>query len=450
MDEEDEAAVDPLRLCLETGSESGESVVELQVETCCFCHVEFFSSEDLTRHLALDHLQHGLLQELLALGWEDGDLTCPQCGGRGEGEGLLLHWARHHGRVAALVRQCHHGGSCNLYKDKMACNEYLQGRTRPDVNMFPNSQLAKTIYRADKEEEEENVIVLDESESSDDDVEILEIEEESDFSNTNKKLIIDANPAKLVAESKQENSNNHNLVNTKERNYKCKLSENNDDQNIRTESEDEVLVETTLERNSQPETPTEMLSSKLLQVIKNENEANGVKSTNNVSLSSPAKDVAAEEKRETKLREIGGEEESLRTGTVCKICSKPFTSRRDFTDHLAAEHFRAELEREILRHSGGRPAVCPSCSLFKSKHLAAMVVHYGARCKPFPVTKLYSNWLSVSSLGLSTDICVFCGARAHSPNDLTFHLRDKHVAEVRDRMGFNYFFKFHQVNVECR
>ena len=79
-------------LALDCASESGESIIEVVVETCCLCREKFYSQEELTCHLALHHFQHGLLQELLGQGWEDGDLTCPKCADLVSEGSVLLHW----------------------------------------------------------------------------------------------------------------------------------------------------------------------------------------------------------------------------------------------------------------------------------------------------------------------------------------------------------------------
>ena len=423
-------------LTLDTDSETDDSVIELEVETCSLCRAEFFSGQELTHHLALDHFQHGLLQELLALGWEDGDRTCPQCGDDPR-EDVLLHWATQHHRAEALLRKCYQGGRVSLYRDKISCNQHL-ARRGPRVDMFPNSLLVKSIYQAEQEQqalkdEEEDVIILDES--SDDEIQIVEVERETVPPKRGIKHIKQEISREILSVTQKSSNNNHSLVPIKHNNGQG-VTEDVDDQNMPKDSEENILVETILERI----TPAETCNSNLLSKTTDSK----MSGNNPGELALTTKDAIKRERRDSKLSGDGG----VRSGTVCKICSRQFSSRRDFTDHLAAQHFRAALEQEIVRNGELSQASCPSCSLFKSKDLTKLIIHYGARCKPFPVNKMYSTWLSGSSLGLSNDICVFCGARAHSPNDLAFHLRDKHVAEVREKMGFNFFFKFRQVRPE--
>ena len=399
----------------------------MEEEKCCLCGDKFYSGSELTNHLALQHFHHGLLQELLAQGWEDGDLRCPQCGelGGGGAESVLLHWATQHNRVEALVKRCYAGGRCSLYRDKLLCNDYLQKRSQPRIKILPSSKLARAFYQAeqerdsqeDDEEEEEDIIVLDGSDSSGDEIEVLE----EILTQKQSKAQHSSSETKKATKTAAVNNNGpgHSI--------KTDLSNNNDEAQ---QGDEEIIVETILERISSASSKQSEVSGKQLQlkVPKAEHQVNSCRPNTVITDSRQLSKAAVE---------------NLRTATVCKICSKSFPSRREFQDHLASQHFRLELEREILRAGPGRS--CPSCSHFKSKDLTGLIVHYGARCKPFPVNKLYSNWLSQSRLGISTDICVFCGAKAHSPNDLVFHLIDKHVGDVLQKMDFTFFFKFQKV-----
>ena len=396
-------------------------------ESCPLCGLRFYSRPELTSHLALHHFQHGLLQELLAQGWEDGDLNCPQCGDLEAGAGgVLLHWATQHNRVEALVKRCYDGGRCNLYRDKLECNDYLRRRPQLRVNVSACSKLAGAFYQAqqeelsqEEEEEEEDVIVLDGSDSSADEIEVLEEIEQSKAANrkqrpgvSSSQLSSDAKKATKTAAI----NNNTDLPNGPTPSQRIKTegtsdlsSSNNNGEAQR--GDEEIIVETILERISSTSSEPREVSGKQppLQV-----KPTGVL---------------------TEGREGRG------SATVCKICSKSFPSRREFQDHLAAQHFRLELEREVVKYCPS----CPSCYHFKTRDLTGLIVHYGARCKPFPVKKLYADWLSQSNLGFSTDICFFCGAKAHSPNDLVFHLIDKHVGDVLQKMMFTLFFKFQKV-----
>ena len=402
-------------------------------EKCCLCGDKFDSDSDLTNHLALQHFHHGLLQELLAQGWEDGDLRCPQCGDLGGGgagaEGVLLHWATQHNRVEALVKRCYAGGRCSLYRDKLLCNDYLQRRSQPRIKVLPSSKLARAFYQADQErdsqeddEEEEDIIVLDGSDSSGDEIEVLEEilnQKESKAQHSSSDI---KKAAKTAAINNNGPGHTGHRIKTE---GTSDLSNNNDDAQ---QGDEEIIVETILERISSASSKQDEVPGKQLELKVDEDQVKSCR-PNTVMTDSRQLSKAAVE--------------NLRTATVCKICSKSFPSRREFQDHLASQHFRLELEREIQR-AGPGPS-CPSCSHFKSKDLTGLIVHYGARCKPFPVNKLYSNWLSQSRLGISTDICVFCGAKAHSPNDLVFHLVDKHVGDVLQKMDFTFFFKFQKV-----
>ena len=63
---------------------------------------------------------------------------------------------------------------------------------------------------------------------------------------------------------------------------------------------------------------------------------------------------------------------------------------QEFLDHLASTHFLVTLQEQM----GGVGAhSCPSCSQYRSRHPVQLAVHYGARCKPFPVRRLYTDWL---------------------------------------------------------
>ena len=418
----------------ETCSESGESIIEVEEEKCCLCGAKFFSRLELTHHLALQHFQHGLLQELLARGWEDGDLRCPQCGDLGGGGGVLLHWATQHNRVEALLRRCYDGGRCNLYRDKLLCNDYLKRRSKLRVQV--NSKLAGAFHQA--EEEEDNVIVLDGSDSSADEIEVLEEIEQSKPGNRNQRKGISlSKPSPETKKATKTAAVNNNVSLPTDPGHSIKteatsdLSNSNNNDDAQT-GDEEIIVETILERISSSSSEESEVAGKPLKTPKAYQDQ--IKSTSGFIT----------EARQLSKAGSPGEVETRGTTTVCKICSKSFPSRREFQDHLAAQHFRLELEREILK-AGPGPFSCPSCSHFKSKDLTGLVVHYGARCKPFPVNKLYTNWLSQSALGFSTDICFFCGAKAHSPNDLVFHLIDKHVGEVLQKMGFTFFFKFQKV-----
>ena len=125
----------------------------------------------------------------------------------------------------------------------------------------------------------------------------------------------------------------------------------------------------------------------------------------------------------------------LGPSTKCKICTKSFSSRGDFTEHLALDHFRPQLEQAL-----GRQPTCPSCCLYRSKDPAQLVVHYGARCRPFPVKQLYAEWLERNKAGHSSDVCSFCGHKGHSPSDLVVHIGERHIQEVLDSMGFRFLF----------
>ena len=420
---------DPLALS-DTCSEGAESIIELEEEEekCCLCGDKFYSRPELTNHLALHHFHHGLLQELLAQGWEDGDLRCPQCGDLGVGgagpEAVLLHWATEHNRVEALVRRCYDGGRCSLYRDKLLCNDYLQRRSKPRIKILPNSKLARAFYQTEQEQdsqEEEEIIVLDGSDSSADEIEVIEEIEPSKSKHSS-----------LESKTAAMNNNVNNLPPGPGQSIQTEgasdLSNNNEEAQ---RGDEEIIVETILERISS--TSSE------------HREVPGKQPDLKVPRADQVSQVKSSRSRSVVMTDRSSQEvEPLVRATVCKICSKSFPSRREFQDHLAAQHFRLELEREI-QVAGPGPASCPSCSQFRSKDLTGLIVHYGARCKPFPVNKLYSNWLSQSALGRSTDICVFCGARAHSPNDLVFHLIDKHVGDVLQKMYFKYFFKFPKV-----
>ncbi len=60
--------------------------------------------------------------------------------------------------------------------------------------------------------------------------------------------------------------------------------------------------------------------------------------------------------------------------------------------HLALEHFKEALCEEMgfsyqtALVGGGVERKCPSCSSYKTPEVEPLLVHYGARCKPFPVT----------------------------------------------------------------
>ena len=140
---------------------------------------------------------------------------------------------------------------------------------------------------------------------------------------------------------------------------------------------------------------------------------------------------------ETKARDFSG------PSTICKICEESFSSRSDFGEHLATVHFRQELESRV-----GRSDSCPSCCLFKTKDPVQLLVHYGSRCRPFPVKRLYSNWLEKNKAGHSTDVCVFCDHKGHSPSDLSLHITERHTNEVLDKMGFRFLFQQHQTRSE--
>ena len=116
-------------------------------------------------------------------------------------------------------------------------------------------------------------------------------------------------------------------------------------------------------------------------------------------------------------KEEAWSEDCLGPSTKCKICNNSFSSRSDFTEHLALIHFRPQLERSL----GGLPT-CPSCCLYRTKDPAQLVVHYGARCRPFPVKQLYAEWLERHKAGHSSDVCIFCGHKGHSPSDLSAHI----------------------------
>ena len=311
----------------------------------------------------------------------------------------------------------------------MSCVEVIQPW---DCYLLPLTYIQTSLVsqrQESQEEDEDDVIVLDGSDSSGDEIEVLlleEIEQSKPSSNESKKA------AETVALN-----NNDNLPQGPGLRVKTEgtsdLSNNNDDAQ---KGDEEIIVETILERISSESSEQREVSGKQLQVKVPQSDEHQAKS-------SGSKTVIIDSRQPIKTvqpREV----DQLRTATVCKICSNLYRSRREFQDHLAAQHFRPELEREILRAGPGQTS-CPSCSHFKSKDLTELIVHYGARCKPFPVNKLYSNWLSRSALGFSSDICVFCGARAHSPNDLVFHLIDKHVGDVLKKMYFNFFFKHKKV-----
>ena len=61
-------------------------------------------------------------------------------------------------------------------------------------------------------------------------------------------------------------------------------------------------------------------------------------------------------------------DDSLGPSTRCKICNNSFSSRGDFSEHLALDHFRPQLE-----HSLGRLPTCPSCSLYRAKDPAQLL-----------------------------------------------------------------------------
>jgi len=129
---------------------------------------------------------------------------------------------------------------------------------------------------------------------------------------------------------------------------------------------------------------------------------------------------------------------------VCRICTATFPARRDFTDHLAAKHFQAELYKQIEAASNGTSS-CPSCSVFSTKNIALLTVHYGARCKPFPVNRLYLDWVDKAVDHPKSQICTFCGEKNLFISDLCTHLIDKHVAAIMEKMGFMFLFKQEQV-----
>lgn len=49
-------------------SDSDESIVELEIENCVLCGDSFENKDNLITHLARQHFQNGLLQELLSKG----------------------------------------------------------------------------------------------------------------------------------------------------------------------------------------------------------------------------------------------------------------------------------------------------------------------------------------------------------------------------------------------
>ena len=49
-------------------SDSDESIVELEIENCVLCGDSFEDKDNLITHLARQHFQNGLLQELLSKG----------------------------------------------------------------------------------------------------------------------------------------------------------------------------------------------------------------------------------------------------------------------------------------------------------------------------------------------------------------------------------------------
>ena len=167
-------------------SDSEDSIVEVVMERCDMCGDRLETSQELVTHLARDHFQAGLYNELLDRGWDEGGPVCPVRGCEAEVEDMLTHWAGHHGRARAMVNRCLAGGEVRLREEMSFCHQFVKKWFRVDVNMKntkeANDQINRLLHgpqendneiiNVEPDDDEDCVIVLDDS--SDDEIEIIE------------------------------------------------------------------------------------------------------------------------------------------------------------------------------------------------------------------------------------------------------------------------------------
>ena len=114
--------------------DSNDSIIEVDKEQCELCGDRYEERNEVIIHIAQKHFEQGLVNQLLSMGWEDGEQTCPVCE-ENPGVDMVLHWATDHGKVQEMLDKCEYGGEIRLADDRKIVNDYLEENNTVKVDI---------------------------------------------------------------------------------------------------------------------------------------------------------------------------------------------------------------------------------------------------------------------------------------------------------------------------